>query len=115
MSMFFWPSLMVDQDRAWKPRVDVYRSPRGWVLKLDLAGVEPCDIAVQVEGSRVRISGSRRDRFLKEGWRCHSMEISYSRFERTVELASPLDASSLEMECDQGMLLVHVGSRSGHE
>lgn len=113
--MIFWPGSLAEQERAWKPQVDVYRSSRGWVVKLDLAGVEPCDIAVKVDGSRIHISGARRDRFLKEGWLCHSMEISYSRFARTIELASRLDASSLRLECDQGMLLIHVATGADHE
>jgi HSP20 family protein len=81
----------------WSPMADVYRTRTGWILKFDLAGVRPEDIRVRAEGCRITVSGTRRDSFLQEeGYSCYSMEISYNRFERTIELP-----------CD-GILLVRV-------
>ena len=48
----------------------------------------------------------RRDRFVREGYRQHSMEISYSRFERVLRLPSSADHCSLRTEFADGMLLV---------
>lgn len=115
MLILFWPGSSTDQELAWKPRVDVYRTGQGWVLKLDLAGVDPEELGIEVTGSAVKISGARRDRYLRKGWRCHSMEISYNRFERVVDLPGALDKSTLKVECDQGMLLIHVNASSRPE
>lgn len=94
----------------WAPSVDVYRAPGGWVLKLDLAGVRPDDLTVEVRGSRVRVSGVRRDRVVETGWRHYSMEISYCRFERQVELPSPLEGARIASEYRDGMLIVRIES-----
>src|SRR3989304_4824948 len=68
----------------WSPQADIYRTPTGWLVKLDLAGVSPDEVRVEATRSELRVSGVRRDRFVQKGYLHHSMEISYSRFERTI-------------------------------
>jgi HSP20 family protein len=94
--------------REWSPRADIYRTPGGWVVKLDLAGVKPEDVTVEVRGSMLRIRGARKDRFVERGYRHHSMEISYSRFERTIRLPCSAVKSSFKTEFVEGMLVITV-------
>ncbi|HJS73345.1 MAG TPA: Hsp20/alpha crystallin family protein [Vicinamibacteria bacterium] len=94
------------RDPDWSPRADVYRTPTGWLIKLDLAGVRPDEVTVEASRHELRVSGVRRDRFVREGYRQHSMEISYSRFERVLRLPSNADHCSLRTEYAEGMLLV---------
>jgi HSP20 family protein len=94
--------------RQWSPRADVYRTPTGWVVKLDLAGVRPEDVTIEVAGPRVRVRGVRKDSFVRLGYRHHSMEISYSRFERTIRLPCSAVKSSFKTEYLEGMLLITV-------
>src|SRR5437773_6273906 len=77
-------------DAAWCPAADLYRTPSGWLVKLDLAGVQPGDVHVRVEGRHLIVSGSRRDCSLSEGCRHYHMEISYSHFQRRLELPCDL-------------------------
>jgi HSP20 family protein len=95
-------------EAAWAPAVDVYRTPSGWLFKFELAGVRREDVRVSLEGRRLRIEGARRDRFIGEAGQCYSLEISYSRFSRTIELPEALREPRLVVECDDGMLLVRV-------
>jgi HSP20 family protein len=91
-----------------QPKADIYRTPRGWVVKFDLAGVRSEDVQVEAEGALVRISGIRRDWIVEEGWCHYTMEISYSRFQRVIKLPRHLERSSIVTECREGMLLVHI-------
>jgi HSP20 family protein len=100
-------------ERHWRPATDVYRAPHGWVIKLDLAGVNPDDIAVQVAGPLLTVSGVRRDTIIREGWSHYSMEISYSRFERAIELPFDPAGCRIRLEYREGMLLIHLESRGG--
>ena len=93
---------------AWRPAVDVYRTPRGWLLKFDLAGVRPEDVALTVQGCRVTIRGVRRDCLAEEGCRYYRMEITYSHFERSVELPCDVEPAAIATEYRLGMLLVHL-------
>jgi HSP20 family protein len=92
----------------WRPAADVYRSRAGWLVKFELAGVRPEDIQVEVALTRIKVSGHRRDCLLEKGCVPYSMEISYNRFERVVELPADLRGAEFESEFHNGMLVVRV-------
>src|SRR5690348_10485683 len=92
----------------WRPRADAYRTRAGWVLKFDLAGVQREDVEVRVDGCRITVAGKRRDCFIEEGGYYYLMEISYNRFERTIELPCDLDSPEVGLEFRDGILLVRV-------
>ena len=94
--------------KAWQPPVDVYRGRCCWLLKFDLAGVRPQDVQVRISGSRVTVTGVRRDWVQEEGYVHHSMEISYNRFERTIALPGDLTNAEFSLETRDGLLLVRV-------
>ena len=98
----------LNREGWWQPAADVCRTRTGWLLKFELAGVKPEDMAVETAGSRIKVSGVRRDWVVEEAESYHSMEISYNRFERALELPCCLDGARLEMECRDGILLVRV-------
>jgi len=91
---------------AWQPRCDVCRSPRGWLLKFELAGVRPEDIELSVVGQRLILRGIRRDWTVEEGGDWYAMEISYNRFERIIELPADVEHTDICSEYRDGMLLV---------
>src|SRR2546428_1260764 len=107
MSLFFI-SAEAGAAMAWRPAADIYRTPEGWIVKLELAGVRQEDVNVVANGSELFISGVRRDRFVEEGWSHHSMEITYSHFERVIELPCDLERASVSIEGHDGLLLVRV-------
>ena len=100
---------------AWRPAADIYRTPEGWVVKLELAGVRQEDVNVEASGQELFVSGVRRDRFVEEGWSHHSMEIAYSHFERVIELPCDLDRAGISMEVHDGLLLVRVVTSHGEK
>jgi len=112
MSLFFI-SAEAGTAMAWRPSADVYRTPDGWVVKMELAGVRPEDVNVTMSGSELFVSGVRRDRFVEEGWSHHSMEITYSRFERAIELPCNLDRAAISIEFHDGLLLARVVTNRG--
>jgi HSP20 family protein len=104
----FEPSFSLAQANVWQPLADVYRIRDGWLIKFDLAGVLPKDVKLTVDGSRLTLTGTRRDCSIEEGCRHYRMEISYSRFERTVELPETVEPAQVVSEFWHGMLLVRI-------
>jgi HSP20 family protein len=104
----FWPLFVSELPAPWEPSADIYRTPYGWVLKLDLAGVRPEDVAVSISGQRVTISGVRRDTIVEEGCSYYAMEISYNRFERSLEMPVNLANAQVTIEARNGLLLVRM-------
>lgn len=90
-----------------EPPVDVYRTPFGCVIKVELAGVALEDIEIELHGAVLSISGTRRDWIVGTGWQHHSMEISYCHFQREIALPSA-EGGQVSSEYRHGMLLIHV-------
>ena len=107
MTFLFSGSRQVNE---WQPPVDVYRTQEGWLLKFDLAGVRLDDVKVQVSRRLVSLAGVRRDRVEEAGCRHYSMEITYSRFERTVELPEEVQGSDVSVEYRDGILHVRISA-----
>jgi HSP20 family protein len=93
---------------AWRPTADIYRCRDGWLVKLDLAGVCTEDIELSVREAWLTVRGIRRDWCIREGHQAYSMEISYNRFERAIELPCDLETAQISTEYRDGMLLVYV-------
>nr|MBS0021771.1 Hsp20/alpha crystallin family protein [Gammaproteobacteria bacterium] len=100
------------QTCPWQPLVDVYRGTRGWLVKLDLAGVKVEDVELHISGRQLTVQGLRRDCSIVEGQQAYSMEIAYNRFQRSIELPSDIEGAQILTEYDNGMLLVHLAIES---
>jgi HSP20 family protein len=94
--------------RLWNPSADVYKTEDGWVVKVDLAGVCSDELEIAVSGNTLRISGCRRDTFCRKDYRYHQMEITYSRFEKTIELPGQIESASIEHDYRDGFLIVSL-------
>ena len=93
---------------TWQPATDVYRTPDGWLLKLELAGVKLEEVRISAAGSAITVSGVRRDQVTERSCCHYSMEISYSRFQRTIHLPCDVTSAALEPRYENGILLVRV-------
>jgi HSP20 family protein len=112
-SIFCFSAARCSQETCWSPQADIYRGAFGWLIKFDLAGVRPEDITVSINGSHLSVSGIRRDLFVGEGYSSYSIEISYSRFERTINLSGEINPAGVTTEYRDGMLLVGVKKLEG--
>jgi HSP20 family protein len=99
--------------RLWNPSADVYRSPEGWIVKVDLAGVCSDDLEIEIRDSMLSIRGCRRDTLYREGFSYHQMEITYSRFEKTIQFPDRIEGASLAQDYSDGFLIINL--RSGSE
>ena len=94
--------------RLWNPAADVYRSAAGWVVKVDLAGVCPDDLVIEVSQSMLRIGGCRRDTFVRDGYTYQQMEITYSQFEKTIQFPCSIEEASVAHDYRDGYLIVKL-------
>jgi HSP20 family protein len=96
------------REGIWRPSTDVFRTRTGWLVKFDLAGVRPEDFELRIGGSRLTVRGTRRDWCREEGCRYYLMEITYSHFERSIELPCDLEQARIATELRHGLLLVRI-------
>jgi HSP20 family protein len=93
-------------ENFWYPAADVYRARDGWVVKIELAGVTPDELQVEINGDTLRVSGSRRDEVLTESVSYHQLEITYSRFEKTIRFPCPVEGARVERRYKDGLLVL---------
>lgn len=98
--------------RLWCPAADVYRTRDGWIVKVDLAGVNADDLEITLEGSSLRIAGCRRDTFYGEGITYQQLEITYSRFEKTLRFPCSIEDAHLARNYQDGLLVLHLRSNA---
>lgn len=94
--------------RLWCPAADVYQMRDGWIVKVDLAGVRVEDLEITVAGSTLHIAGCRRDAFYGEGIVYHQLEITYSRFEKTLRFPGSIEDAHLMRDYHDGLLVIHL-------
>lgn len=93
-----------EPDAGWTPPMDAYARDGHYVFRLDLPGVDPKDLDIQVEGRRLTIKGERKaeekDHYYKETF--------HGRFERAVRLPNGIDADKVEARYRNGVIEVSV-------
>jgi HSP20 family protein len=92
----------------WLPAADVYQTPEGWQVKVELAGVSAEDIEIDIQGNVLYIAGSRKDRSCGGDVSYHQMEITYSRFEKTLNFPASIDGATVEHNFDNGLLIIRL-------
>ncbi|HEY0544051.1 MAG TPA: Hsp20/alpha crystallin family protein [Pyrinomonadaceae bacterium] len=95
-------------ERLWRPAADVYRTSDGWIVKVDLAGVRSDDLEIVIDGSTLSIAGCRRDTFYGEGVSYHQLEITYSRFEKTLQFPCSIEGATVMRDYRDGLLILHL-------
>ncbi len=95
----------------WRPPADIYRHDKGWLVKMDVAGVDVRDLEVEVQNRYLLVRGRRRGRPL-QGYHYYMMEIAYSRFEREFEFPGEIDAARVSVSYREGMLEIHLDTEA---
>jgi HSP20 family protein len=94
--------------RLWNPAADVYRSDDGWIVKIDLAGVCSDELEIEIHEATLNIRGCRKDTVIREGFVYQQMEITYSRFEKTIQFPAPIEGASLKHDYRDGFLIINL-------
>jgi HSP20 family protein len=100
--------------RLWNPAADVYRTHDGWIVKVDLAGVQSADVEVGIDGPFLRVSGLRRDSVCGEGVSHYQLEITYSRFEKVIQFPCSIEQASITRDYHDGLLILQLRGAPEH-
>ena len=95
--------------RGFSPRVDVYYTdnPPRAVVKVELAAVDPADVALEIRGRQLVIAGERRPGEAA-GRLYQQIEIEHGPFRRVVELGADVRADDASASYVDGVLQVEI-------
>ena len=98
------------QPIGWVPAVEISNSPTELTLTAELAGVDPKDVHLQVDGDALILRGEKEARRTEgdEGTEYYVVERNYGSFERAFTLPSNIDAAKIKANFERGLLIVHM-------
>ncbi len=90
------------------PAIDVIREGNDLVAHVELSGVDPKDIEVNVTGNLLTVKGERKSEkeYKKEDY--FSREISYGSFERSIVLPVDINTDNIKAEYHKGLLEIRM-------
>lgn len=89
---------------GWMPAMESYRKDNEYVVRIDLPGVDPKDVAVHTEGNVLTITGERKSEEKKAQYR----ETFYGKFERRLTLPHGVTADKIAAHYTNGVLEIRV-------
>lgn len=100
------------EDRGFRPAVDVYEAGDDVRIDVELPGVKPEEIKVNIEGDVLTISGERKRENLakKEGYQ--RVERTYGSFTRAFSLGQDVDPESIDAKFEHGVLKLALHKRA---
>ncbi len=103
----------VRQVSGFAPRVDVFYcgDPRKAIVEVELPGIDPNGVSLEVRGRALVVSGERPVRDV-EGRTYQQVELPSGRFRRVVELSAEVDAEHANATYEDGILRVEMPLRS---
>ncbi len=107
----FGGSRELDDDSAhydWRPPVDIYETADGFILKVELAGVEKEDVSVEVKDNVLTLKGERLlDPEIKDE-QYYRKERAFGKFQRSFTLQESIKPEDVKASFKNGILTITV-------
>jgi Molecular chaperone (small heat shock protein) len=92
----------------WTPTSDIYETDSGYLIAMDLPGIDREALEIDIDENRLVIKGTRE---ITES-RQHRAERPRGRFLRTFSVPASVDQAKIGAEYKDGVLQIHLPKRS---
>ena len=92
----------------WTPAADIYETESGYVIAMDLPGIDRNALELDVDDSRLVVKGTRAIAESKQ----HRAERPRGKFLRTFSVPGSVDQSKIGAEYKDGVLHIRLPKRS---
>ncbi|WP_322509476.1 Hsp20/alpha crystallin family protein [Anaerolinea sp.] len=94
------------RSHIWQPPTDLLEVDDGYLVRVEIAGMDEKDFEISLDQQTLVIQGSRADTLGQRVY--HQMEVNFGDFFTMVELPSPVDPSRATAEYQNGFLLIRL-------
>ena len=104
-------SLEWDEDwlpAEFHPSLDISETDEMMEVRMDLPGVKPEDVDIEIRGNLLRVTGERKEEREEKGRTWHRLERSVGKFARSVTLPCSVQEEKVEAEYRDGVLLIKL-------
>lgn len=91
---------------AFTPPMDIYETEMQYNVYMDLPGVKPEVVKIEIQDERLVVSGTRDAAVQGQKLSVHRQERTAGKFSRSLRLPKKLDAEKIEARFDNGVLHV---------
>jgi HSP20 family protein len=93
------------------PAVDVCESDNDVVVSMEVPGVDPKDVDIDVSGATLTVRGEKKQEHEEKDRSYYFSERTFGRFQRTIQLPGSVDPDKVEAVCRNGTLRITLGKR----
>ncbi len=97
------------------PAADVAETDKGYEITMDLPGINPKDLTVEIREGSLCVSGERKAAREEKGKTYCCCERAEGRFNRVIPLDLPVDRDKVEARYHDGVLTITVAKKAGAE
>jgi len=90
----------------WVPATDIAEDESRIMLTLEVPGVKPDQVKIEVDKNRLTIKGEKEHRTVNEKGRVQSFERVYGSFQRSFTLPETVNTDAIEATVENGVLTV---------
>lgn len=101
-----WNGNVPAEERLRFPSLDLSETDGELQLKMDVPGVKPDEVDIELSGNTLRIKGEHKEEKEEKGKTYHRIERQTGSFFRSVELPCAVDEENIAAECKDGVLTV---------
>ncbi len=94
--------------RVWQPRMDMAENKAGYILRLDMPGMDKHDIHITFENNTLAITGERKFNNETGDGVCHHSECAYGSYARRVTLPRRIDSAGIDAHYENGVLRLFI-------
>lgn len=92
--------------KGWDFDVDMYEDNGNVIVEMQMSGINPENVDIEVNDNILRVTGSREEEKEKEGKHFFQKEIKRGAFERTLVLPVDVEAASAQATFEHGLLKI---------
>jgi HSP20 family protein len=96
--------LRTGQQEKFVPALDVSESKDAYMVHVDLPGVDPANVKVEMHDGKLVISGKRESRSEDKDKNYHRIERSGGSFYRSISVDGEVDVDNIEAKYEHGVL-----------
>jgi HSP20 family protein len=97
-----------DVELPFRPAADIYETPQGLVVRLEIPGADREDLGIDLAGQELVIRGQRRPTPPANTTRVLHYEITYGSFERSFHIPIPVNPEGVTARYENGILEVKL-------
>ncbi|MFN7875722.1 MAG: Hsp20/alpha crystallin family protein [Pirellula sp.] len=86
------------------PPLDMTETDKEIKLRMDLPGISPKEVDIQVNGNQLTVSGERKEENEENGYTYHRLERRIGKFSRTVLLPCQVEDEKVDARYQDGVL-----------